>query len=251
MVSSENNNPSTSARSIECHYRNKYEKWYWLLIKKYQDREQLPEDFEAHHPIPKEIWPLNWRSSSVIWTVGVTFREHFILHLLLVKAGLQSSSSLKRFLEAFARGRNKQGFSTNLMDFWKKFMYKTFIPHNKGKIGLPYVTEDYRKRVGNGGRGKLNNPGLKCKPWENNKASQANKELWKIADYLHYHYQLVPKKKGTSGSCRLAKAVGVPDCQTLHNIVKAFNGDLSSLCLNGKSWDPLDDNDWKSFSAMI
>jgi|LakMenEpi03Aug12_release.lakeMendotaPanAssembly.Ray.scaffolds.fasta_scaffold418949_2 hypothetical protein len=250
MLSFDNNNASTSAQSIVCHYLNKYEKWYWSLIDKYEKRDQLPDQYECHHPIPKEIWPKGWRDSSVIWTVGVTFREHFILHLLLVKSGLSGSCALKRFLDQFGRGRNKTSTATNLKQFWKDFMNARFVPHNKGKTGLPYVTESYKQAVGKGGRGRLNNPSLVCKPWKNNKASNETLEVWGIADYLHFHYQFVPKKKGNNGCWRLAKAVGIPPSTTLSNIVQAFNGKLKSLCPNGGKWDPNEDQDWITSSML-
>lgn len=250
MVNTENNNPSTSARGIECHYHNKYEKWYWSLIDKFEKRCQLPEEYECHHPVPKEIWPDGWRSHLVIWTVGVTFREHFILHLLLVKSGLFKSYSLKRFLDHFGRGKNKTPIATNLPSIWKNFMYSRSVPHNKGKTGLPYVTEDYRFAVGCGGRGRLNNPSLVCKPWDNNNASSKTRALWKIADYLYFRYQFIPRKVGSSGCLRLAKATGTPNSQTLSNIVKAFNGDLKSLCPEGNKWIPDEDQDWKTFSML-
>jgi len=250
MVSSENDNPSTSARSIVCHYQNKYEKWYWSLIDKFEKRDQLPENYECHHPVPKEIWPGGWRNSSVIWTVGVTFREHFILHLLLVKSGSFNSCALKRFLDQFGRGKNKASTATNLQNLWRNFMNNKFVPHNKGKIKLPYVTGSYRYAVGCGGRGRLNNPSLVCKPWENNKASNESREIWGIADYLYFHYQFIPKKKGNSGCLRLAKAIGTPYSQTLSNVVKAFNGKLKSLCPDGKNWVPDEDQDWKNFTML-
>ena len=250
MVSSENNNPSTSARSIACHYQNKYEKWYWSLIDKFEKREQLPELYECHHPVPKEIWPSGWRNPSIIWTVGVTFREHFILHLLLVKSGLFNSCALKRFLDRFGRGKSKNSTATNLQNFWRNFMNGRFVPHNKGKTNLPYVTEGYRHAVGSGGRGRLNNPSLVCKPWENNRASSATLEIWGMADYLHYHYKFIPRKKGNSGCLRLAKAIGVPHSQTLSNVVSAFNGQLKSLCPNGENWVPDEDLDWKTFAML-
>jgi len=249
-MSIDNNNSSTSAQSIVCHYLNKYEKWYWSLIDKFEKRAQLPEQYECHHPIPKEIWPNGWRDSSVIWTVGVTFREHFILHLLMVKSGLSGSCALKRFLDQFGRGRNKTSTATNLQQFWRDFMNARFVPHNKGKTGLPYVTESYRHAVGNGGRGRLNNPSLICKPWKNNKASNETLEVWGIADYLYFHYQFIPKKKGNNGCLRLSKAVGIPPSQTLSNVVKAFNGKLKSLCPSGENWVPEEDRDWITSSML-
>lgn len=249
MVSSENNNPSTSARSIACHYQNKYEKWYWSLIDKFEKRDYLPEVYDKHHPVPKEVWPEGWRHKETQLTVCVTYREHFILHLLLCKCGL-SWNSLTRFVHRFVRGEQRKSQFSNLSNFWKKAHNKRVTPHNKGKKGLPYVTEEYRISVGNGGRGKLNNPSLVCKPWRNNRFTPESLEIWKMADYLHYVYQFIPKKKGCNGSDRLAKAVGVSPSQALSNVVNAFNGNLKSLCPGGENWVPDEDVDWKNFAML-
>jgi hypothetical protein len=169
--------------------------------------------------------------------------------LLLVKSGGFSSYSLKRFLDNFARGADPNRKISGLTSLWKVYMSKTCIPHNKGKKNLPYVTEEYRKEIGKGGRGRLNNPGLRCKPWVNNRACKESTELWKIADYVYYHYQFIPKKKGTNGSYRLAQALGLKMSETVSNMVLAFNGRLKSLCPGGSPWIPEEDEDWISFSC--
>lgn len=247
-MSFDNDNSSTSAQHIECHYRSKYEKWYWKLIYKLETRKPIPSHYEKHHPVPRELHSEGWKGSEAKWTVKVTPREHFILHLLLVKTGEFNSYSLKRFVGNFGKWGDFDGVITHLKDFWMAYMNRNCVPHNKGKKNLPYVTEEYRRRVGNGGRGRLNNPKLKCKPWLNNRASEASLELWKIADYMHYHYQFIPRKKGTNGSYRLSRALGLEMSETVSNIVLAFNGKLPSLCPEGEPWDPEEDQDWVSFT---
>lgn len=250
-MSIDNNNSSTSAQHIVCHYRSKYEKWYWTIIYNLENRKTTPSRFEKHHPVPRELHPKGWKGSEVNWTVKVTHREHFILHLLLVKTGEFNAHALKRFVGNFINSEARNEFVTNLTEFWREYMRNKFVPHNKGKKNLPYVTDEYRRRVGNSGRGKLLNPKLRCKPWLNNKSSQKTLELWKMADQMYQLYPLIPKKKGTNGCYRLAQAMDLPVTETIRNIVLAFNGKLPSLCPDGKPWIPKEDPDWTEFSKTM
>lgn len=248
-MSIDNNNSPTSAQHIECHYRSKYEKWYWKLIYKLENRPDFPSFYERHHPVPRELYPKKWKGSEKKWTVVVTPREHFILHLLLVKTGEFNSYALKRFVGNFNKYKDREVAITNLTEFWKEFMFRKCVPHNKGKKNLPYVTPEYRRKVGNSGRGKLLNPKLRCKPWLNNKSSKATIDLWRMADQLYDRYQTIPKKKGTNGCYRLAKAMGLEMTETIRNMVLAFNGKLKSLCPEDKPWVPREDPDWVSFKC--
>ena len=143
MVSSENDNPSTSARSnVKCHYQNKYEKWYWSLIEKYEKRDYLPEHYEKHHPVPKSLWPEGWRHREIEATVCVSHREHFILHLLLFKCGF-SILGVSRFVLNFSRGKQKGEAYSNSPKFWKSVYDKHNVPHNKG-TGSGYPGNGYR-----------------------------------------------------------------------------------------------------------
>jgi hypothetical protein len=58
----------------------KYERWYDALMEKARKRGKLPRgERQIHHPIPK-VFGGKGRA-----TVHLTFREHFIAHLLLIK----------------------------------------------------------------------------------------------------------------------------------------------------------------------
>lgn len=147
MLSSDNDNASTSAQSIiECHYRNKYERWYWSLIHTFDTRDQLPENYELHHPVPKELYPSeDWNNTETIRQVGVSFREHFILHLLLSKMGFGLGvTSWSRFVLGFGRGRNKGAHYSNLSQFWKQVYSKRIQPWNTGSVMNPeWANADY------------------------------------------------------------------------------------------------------------
>jgi hypothetical protein len=191
MVSSENDNPSTSARSnVKCHYRNKYDKWYWTLIEKYEKRDYLPEHYEKHHPVPKSLWPEGWRHREIEATVCVSRREHFILHLLLFKCGF-SILGVSRFVLNFSRGKQKGEAYSNSPKFWKSVYDKYNAPHNKGKMQDP---------------------------------------LWSEADYFYWVWKnLLPTNtKGTgsgysgNGYRNLMKATGESKEKTLKNMVTRF-----------------------------
>lgn len=249
-MSIDNNNSSTSAQGIVCHYRSKYEEWYWRLIYKLEHRQQIPSHYEKHHPVPRELYPKGWKGSETKWVVKVSPREHFILHLLLVKTGEFNAYALKRFVGNFRHKDYPECKITNLCEFWKTYMFKKVVPFNKGKKNMPYVTPEYRRAVGNSGRGKLLNPKLRCKPWLNNKSSEATIQLWRMADQMYDRYQTIQKKKGTNGSYRLAQAMELKMSETVSNIVLAFNGKLKSLCPDGQPWIPREDPDWVSFTML-
>ena len=63
----------------------KYEKWYWNLVSKFEERgwtkKTAPEYVEGHHPFPIGIFGKKENK----WKVWITPREHYILHLLLAK----------------------------------------------------------------------------------------------------------------------------------------------------------------------
>jgi len=61
--------------------QNKYTRWYFRIIEKAKLRD-LNGYFEKHHVIPKSLGGKN----SVGNLVSLTAREHFVCHLLLVKA---------------------------------------------------------------------------------------------------------------------------------------------------------------------
>jgi hypothetical protein len=216
-MSFDNNNSSTSAQSnITCHYRNKYEKWYWTLINKFENRDYLPKKFENHHPVPKEIWPKDWDSREIITTVGVSVREHFILHLLLTKVGF-SHSSLIRFLKGFRRGQQRGLHATNLKKLWDRYQFK--------------------------------GDNLPDKPWEHSYREDLSfLDLWVDADYFYWVWLNIlptPLGKGSgypgNGYRNLSKAVGVKPTKSIRRMVIYFKA----------GWDPLKDPSWLDFVAKI
>lgn len=62
--------------------QNKYSKWYFNIIENAVSRERINGYTEVHHIVPKSMGGNNESNNLVI----LTAREHFICHLLLVKA---------------------------------------------------------------------------------------------------------------------------------------------------------------------
>lgn len=60
--------------------QNKYFKWYYALIDRAKQRINI-EIFERHHIIPKSIGGDDYSDNLV----NLTYREHYICHLLLIK----------------------------------------------------------------------------------------------------------------------------------------------------------------------
>jgi hypothetical protein len=216
-MSSEDNNLPTSAQSnITCHYSNKYEKWYWSLIRTFENRETLPANFESHHPVPKEIWPKDWGDREIISVVGVSVREHFILHLLLTKMGF-SHSALNRFLKGFRRGKQRGLKATNLKTLWDKYQFK--------------------------------GDSLPDKPWEHTyRGDLSFLELWRDADYFYWVWKQIlpmPKGKGSgfsgNGYRNLAAATGLEPTKTVRRMVDYFKS----------GWIPEEDPEWLNFVAKI
>lgn len=63
---------------------NKYKQWYFNIVKKALQQSRSKRDgiyYENHHIIPKSLGGTNNKDNLVL----VTAREHFILHMLLIK----------------------------------------------------------------------------------------------------------------------------------------------------------------------
>ena len=60
--------------------QNKYTKWYYKIIENARNR-ILDNNYEKHHIIPKSLNGSNELNNLII----LSYREHFICHLLLTK----------------------------------------------------------------------------------------------------------------------------------------------------------------------
>lgn len=239
-MSIDNNNSSTSAQQVQCIYLSKYEKWYWSLINKVVVRQlkgSEPGHFETHHPIPKCLW-LSKDGSEYdrYWEVLVTPREHWVLHMLLTKMQIHPflGAALQRFTKAV------RDYKYTNLDWLVPLMRRKYTANGKGYKHLASVKQKEKQLFRSMARNKKL---YGIKPWNNNKATIANIEFWKHADYLIYVIGLLNLKT----PWELSKAENVSYVQS-RNLFKAIEGKLSSLCPDGEPWNPENDVSWKEFA---
>jgi hypothetical protein len=207
MVNTENNNPSTSAQHLTCHYSSKYEKWYWSIIQKVEKRRTngssyLKGSVEEHHVIPECLFPKNWEHIDRHWKVTLTPREHYILHLLLGK--MEMTPFIARSIT--------------------RFLNNTKHPH---------LVKAYTK-LPNLGKSIVSKHGYNIPPYRNTATSTSRqaKNLWMIADQIYnvwLHHRC--------GGVKLSTLVGVRRSTSVSRMVRKFE----------QGWVPSKDLDWISF----
>lgn len=151
--------------------RNKYYRWYYLIIGNARKR-KLDKFFEKHHIIPKCI-----KGTNDWWNiVNLTYKEHFLVHWLLIKmtegkdrymmlhalgsmikpvgfrnkkiiAGWQYEISRKAFSE-MRKGRKvsnetKQRISVGVKASWTEERRQTFSEYRKGL----FFSENAKKKI--------------------------------------------------------------------------------------------------------
>lgn len=194
---------------------NKYKLWYYKIILKAKRR---TKDFigEIHHIIPKSM---NGSNKNVN-LVKLTFREHFICHLLLTKMCIDKKNEIK-MIWALHRitysGNHKNSKTYSLVR--KKFISNLKENH-------PSKTKKWRKNVSNGvkkswkkdynrkkqtsdrmKRNWIENRTILCEYNKNNslkgiKAYQ-EKNKYKIEYYGKYYYSWTDLKNKTGVSKHL------------------------------------------------
>lgn len=81
---------------------NKYTRWYFSIISNRKNRDKSLLDYsEEHHIIPKSMGGDNSKNNLIY----LTFKEHFLVHMLLIKMCKSKIHILKmnRALIAFRR----------------------------------------------------------------------------------------------------------------------------------------------------
>jgi len=141
---------------------NKYTQWYYSIINQAlsQNRESLKKDnihyvyYEKHHTLPNAIFPEYSDLQINPWNaVLLTAREHFIVHLLLVKMTLGVS-------------KQKMSWALNMMFTTRSNLRnKCSIVYAKNKENLRHTEEAKLKTTGsnNGFYGKTHSEEFKKK----------------------------------------------------------------------------------------
>jgi hypothetical protein len=110
--------------------KNKYSNWYFAIIKKAKEQQRTKTDntyYENHHIIPKSLGGTN----RVLNLVLLTAKEHFIVHLLLVK--MVQDPDVYRMLNAVRRFKNTVR-NSNEFNILKSFLSK----FSKGRLNPSY-----------------------------------------------------------------------------------------------------------------
>jgi len=101
--------------------QNKYADWYYSIINKAITR-NLTKEVEQHHIIPKSLNGLNNKTNLV----PLTYREHFIVHLLLIK--MVADKDVYKMVQAIVRFKHK---ATNSGEY--KLLRKFVSRYSTGK----------------------------------------------------------------------------------------------------------------------
>lgn len=93
---------------------NKYNKWYFSIIEKAKHN-RTGEYFEKHHIIPKSLGGSNAKDNLV----KLTAREHFIVHLLLIK------------MTNHPEHKKKMSYALHRMSYSKSKTHVRYIPNSR------------------------------------------------------------------------------------------------------------------------
>ena len=153
---------------------SKYLKWYFDLIEK-RKNDPPNEFYEKHHILPKSIFPEF--ENDIENLVSLSYREHFIAHILLYKHYKYLNKDYEKTKMAFPLTLMKY-FSSTEKHNSRKFEYVKKIS-SINRIGKSTITEEGRERISK--RMKKNNPSnikIKC--------SFCHKEF-SPTNYYRYH----------------------------------------------------------------
>jgi hypothetical protein len=123
---------------------NKYNNWYYSIIKKARNRE-IQGYTEKHHIVPKSIGGIN--SSDNI--VRLTAREHFICHVLLTKMTLGKERT--KMLHAVGKFIQSTRFQKRKLNSREYEIAKKYIA--QARIGSKH-TESAKQKMSNAAKGR-------------------------------------------------------------------------------------------------
>jgi hypothetical protein len=192
MVSSENDNPSTSAQ-----HPNKWLKWYFNLCEIRKIRGISKEKgFHIHHITPK----CDGGDDSKENRVKLTSREHFIAHVLLAKGtnSVKHWFTVRRMLGVSTGGKGAIQYQPRLSILYSSLQRQAFLIAPGGaEKGRP-KSEAMRKKLSASKRGKPVSPltlekahsanrGRKQTQEEKRKRSETAKRYWADKDRSKSH----------------------------------------------------------------
>lgn len=121
---------------------NKYYKWYINIIKKAQSENRSKKEkiiYEKHHIKPRSLGGKNYNSNLVY----LTFKEHFICHLLLIKAVIPEHKMKMQyaFYKMSKSKKHPNRYNSNLYSYFKIKFRKNISGKNNPNYGKKWSTE--------------------------------------------------------------------------------------------------------------
>lgn len=146
--------------------KTKYTKWYFSLIENARKRKIL-QDYETHHIIPRSMGG----SNEIDNLVKLSYREHFISHLLLTKMCIEKQDEIKMLWALHRLTFSRDYYSSYQYELTRKKHIKNMLQNHPSK------KQTWRDSVSE----------AVFKTWENNEkrkseTSRKLKERWETDD---------------------------------------------------------------------
>lgn len=197
-------------------FTSKYERWYWALINRALLRDASSLEGERHHVFPQCVHGKN------SFVVKLTFREHYLAHLLLAK--IQGEKHPKLWL-ALTRMNKPKVINSRLYSLARRKTSEWRSAKNRTEFDYSKVLPSIHK----------GNSVLQNRPWKNFNSKQENLGFWKKADVVYdlYTQRRYPDKKMHSHLCA---QIGLPirKLKVLRNMLKLISS----------GWNPRQDEEW-------
>jgi len=226
---------------------NKYTKWYFSIIEKRKLR-KLNQKYETHHIIPKKLNGEDTPNNLI----NLTYKEHFICHLLLAK--MTFGLNKKYMVHALNLMANTRNIKINSRIF--NLIKKEYSTQNTGKLNFMYGkkneshpafgykhTEEHKKYISNILKGRKHTLESKLKMSEKAKNRKISLETRKKiseknsgknnSNYGKKHSKESKekmKKNHWSRNKKFQKKWKVVN--TISNEQFEFQGNLKSFCLS-------------------
>jgi hypothetical protein len=169
---------------------NKYTKWYYNIV---NNRKNNPiDEGEKHHIIPKSLGGNNKEN-----LVKLTYREHYICHLLLTKMCLNKNDTIRMCWALHRLTFSKTIFTGHQYEISRKIHIKNLIDNH------PSQKQSWRDKVSD----------VVFSQWENNeerrlKTSKKMSETWETQrEKLTEHNKKISKLGAAAAKEKISKKI--------------------------------------------
>lgn len=173
---------------------NKYKKWYFLLINRAFDRK---DGDEQHHIIPRSLGG-NSAKSNLVW---LSYREHYIAHLLLTKFTkgedrYKMLCAIQNFMERGRQDKFSSRMYSGLRKEWIKLLSKRYTGKGHPNYGKTW-SEETKKKLSEVRKGKRKSEAHRAKIGKANLGHTVSEETrLKISDKQRSKQALVQYENG-------------------------------------------------------